>query len=189
MQQLGLEFGAQTDHNFRRYEKTNKSYGVYMLTSEQMIEMVPRITAQWLAGFFDGEGCVSASKRGPMYSVKVSISQSDPLILSMIALKFNNTTFSSYTSSLSKKPTYAVIWTGRSVLEILEFIKDHVIVKRKQVDAAIKLGYILSKRTTNGKGGNGFTQAEADEREELARIICNDKIRPHAFEASHSKEL
>lgn len=147
-----------------------------MLTPEQMVDIAPRITPQWLAGFFDGEGCVSASKRGPMYSVKVSIAQSDPIILSVIALKFNNTTFSCSESKLSKRPSFAVIWTGRSVLEILEYIKDHVIVKRKQVEAAIELANILSKRTTNGKGGVSFTQAEADERERLAMIICNDKI-------------
>lgn len=146
-----------------------------MLDSNQMVEIVPRVTPQWLAGFFDGEGCVSASKRGPMYSVKVSISQSDPVILSVIALKFNNTTFSTSASKWSKRSTYAVIWTGRSVLEILEYIKDHVIVKRKQVEAAIELAHILEKRTTNGKGGAKFTQNEADERERLAMIICNDK--------------
>ena len=151
-----------------------------MLTPEQIIECVPRITPQWLAGFFDGEGCVCASKRGDnIYNIDVSIAQTgNPLLLMMIAAKFPNSNYVDYKPRLGSKNAQVIRWIGRYTIEILEYIKDHSIIKKVQIEAALEIAYII-----RNKSGNGFhnrqvcSQAEKDERERLAKIICEAKVR------------
>jgi hypothetical protein len=146
-----------------------------MLNENELLEIAPRLTPQWLAGFFDGEGCVSAYRNGAMYNIKVILAQSDPVFLSVIALKFPNGNFmQKQRDRLSPRPCYRIQWGGRSGIPILEFIKDHVLIKKIQVEAALEMLYLISKHSQFG-GNSTYTDQETIRREELGSIICHAK--------------
>lgn len=69
-----------------------------MLRNEDTIAALPRITPEWLAGFFDGEGSVSAELAYNKYAtVTITLTQKDPKILALIMLKYNAGSFKPYT--------------------------------------------------------------------------------------------
>jgi len=112
----------------------------------ELLESAARITPQWLAGFFDGEGCVSVFKNGDgLPRIGVSVGQSEPTVLSLIAIRFGNICNPSekYSKKLGKR-FFLVSWSGKSALPILEMIKDHVIIKRKQVELGIEMIKLIS---------------------------------------------
>lgn len=141
-----------------------------MLTNDEVLEALPRITPQWLAGFFDGEGCVNSYKAGPMYNIKVSITQSDAAILALVAMRFAGDADGPFMkpSGLSNKPCYRIQFGGRKCIKFLEYIKDHVIVKRRQVESALEIAYLIFKRSASG---GTYTQEEFNAREKFAENI------------------
>jgi hypothetical protein len=106
-----------------------------------LLEAVDRLTPQWLAGFFDGEGCVYA-KIDPRNRtwMKVELTQKDPTILGLIALKFEVSESRSRVSPTKSGATttgHTIMWSGNQAVEFLEYIKPHVIVKRRLVELAL----------------------------------------------------
>lgn len=117
------------------------------MKTEDIQTSFPKITPQWLAGFFDGEGCVSICDNKSGYiTLHVSITQADLLILSLIALKFkdyNDIYERKYPGN--RKSVHIISWNGKKALEILEYIKDCVIVKKEVVDLGIEFAYLISE--------------------------------------------
>ena len=138
---------------------------MYEMDKDELLEAAARLTPQWLAGFFDGEGWVSAYKANSSYQVTVGVGQADPRILSLVALRFG--------VGISERSTkghihYNLRLHGKMALPFLHFIKDHVICKRRQVEAAIKMAGEM--RHTSG-GSGGLTDSEIALRAELAETI------------------
>lgn len=95
---------------------------------------VYEITPQWLAGFFDGEGLVAIyqDNRKNCCGLTVKIAQKDPSILMLIAAKFNNASWG------SSQKCGELRYYGKNSREILEYIRPYVIVKKTQVELAIR---------------------------------------------------
>lgn len=135
-------------------------------------ELHESITPQWLAGFFDGEGCVFIQKRKHhtdySYDLRVQISQKDNIILAMILIKYPEASL--YTQG---KLVWQLHWRGESCRRFLNDIKNYCVVKRSQVLNALE--YIetipLSK-----SGRNGNSEEFNKKREELYIKIKEDKI-------------
>ena len=112
--------------------------------SDVLLDFVARLSPQWLAGFFDGEGCVGVYTNGNSTKLDVSVAQKDPGILAIISLKFP-----SKVTYAKKDGTHHIAWCGRNALPFLEFIKDHTIVKKRQVDLAIEFASLIVIKGTD----------------------------------------
>lgn len=112
----------------------------------ELLEIAARVTPQWLAGFFDGEGCVSvytlANANVP--SFKVNLTQANLRVLTVIASHFKHCSGPSLKRhKRHKSDVYELTWTSRGCLEILEYIKDFVVIKRKQVELGIEMAKLF----------------------------------------------
>jgi hypothetical protein len=120
-----------------------------------LLEAVARLTPQWLAGFFDGEGCVYAALdingRGHGRErtwVKVELHQKDPVILGLVGMKFECSWSRARTVSTKTGGTttgHSITWQGTQAIEFLKFIRPHVIVKRRLVELALSFCEMLEK--------------------------------------------
>jgi hypothetical protein len=148
----------------------------------KVVELVVRVTPQWLGGFFDGEGCVRCIKSGSRgSSVHVQITQRDSTILAFIAYMYSGNLNGPYrkVTPLGKISSITEVnWTSkRGIRTFLSLIKDFVVIKRPQVEAALEMiEYIPDS------GDNLYMVPPSEEsqrrREELANVIreCNRKV-------------
>jgi len=138
----------------------------YDMNEGEALEALARATPQWLAGFFDGEGCIcSRNNTQRLPNITVSIEQAEPKVIAVIAFKFN---FRIIEHEVRGRKYFGVCMGGRSALPFLKVIKDYVICKRRQVEAAIELLSLVQDKSDS--------RATVKEdiimrREELAKII------------------
>lgn len=95
------------------------------------------IDAKWLAGFFDGEGCVSIYRFRGKPKLLVSVAQKDPSILWLIHEQFpeaNKPTF----YGKKDKQVWHLILNGVKAKRFLETIREHSYCKRTQIEMALK---------------------------------------------------
>jgi hypothetical protein len=145
------------------------------LRQDELEIAVQRLTPQWLAGFFDGEGCVSASISGLRNPrLIVHLTQSDAELLALIALKFggNGCVYRPIRKGAQheKKPCYIISFGGKACLPILEFIYPHVILKRKLVGWAIEMAKLTGERGKCGRAKHLPPEVTA-RRKELMRLV------------------
>lgn len=112
--------------------------------SDVLLDFVARLTPQWLAGFFDGEGCVCGLYSNGYPYLTVTIPQKEPGILAIIALKFPTKV-----RYVSQNKNHVLHYAGRKALPLLEFIKDYSIVKRKEIELGIELASLLVDSRSN----------------------------------------
>lgn len=134
-----------------------------------------RLTPEWLAGFFDGEGCVSASMSGVRNPrLIVSITQSDFNLLSLIGMKFSQggSLYSPIRKGAQreKRPCWILSFGGKSCLPILEYIRPHVILKRKLVEWGIEMAKLTGERGKAGRGGS-LPKLVMERRQELMTLV------------------
>lgn len=138
-----------------------------MLTADNMINYVNRITPEYVAGLFDGEGCVSSSLNNHgNVRLRVTITQKSPYILQLIGIKFPGT----LQKHNGKSSWYSLIWTGSMCVPILEYIKDHVVIKHALVENGIKLAQLF---LYNAGYSGTMTELIKKEREGLMSKIMN----------------
>lgn len=128
------------------------------------------ISPEWLAGFFDGEGSISASLHGCSYNVIVTISQSNFKILCEIASNFPGATWISKKNSnignyKSKIIAFSIQWRGTSAKEILTTILPYLKLKKDRAEAALKIIETL------GKAGQNVSEDVKEVRKDLALKI------------------
>ena len=142
----------------------------YNMNMNEVLEAAARVTPQWLAGFFDGEGSVVAVKHpnNGVYSFFVHISQKEGKILSLIQFLYGG---NMYPLSRRNHKWFMLKWTGKTSIKFLEAIKDHVICKKRQVDAALALAQLI----TNGghSHASAVTSSAAEKRAECAKMIVD----------------
>jgi hypothetical protein len=99
------------------------------------------ISAEYLAGFFDGEGCINIAVRGRAKQVVLRI------MLVNTDYEFLKEVQSEYGGRLSRrqhkakphwKPFCCVTWTNNHAARFLGVLAPYLRVKRKQVDLAIE---------------------------------------------------
>jgi hypothetical protein len=101
------------------------------------------MTDEWLAGFFDGEGCISGQLqfvptkyiKHPRISLQVSITQKDRGILEQIKKKYGGVIY----AKKSGHPCWHLRWLGKKEMgRILHILAPYVICKKEQVLLALK---------------------------------------------------
>lgn len=129
-----------------------------------------QITPQWLAGFFDGEGCIFTCKHGISYNVLVSITNRNVEAMTLIASKYPKFTFLKNTN---EKSCFTVQWRGTSARGILEDICPFLVIKQERAKAALAMIALLR----NGSGP--ISEDNMKKREELAKVIKHANITKH----------
>lgn len=136
------------------------------LETNELLEVAARLTPEWLAGFFDGEGCVSARRLKPSgWNLRVNITQADLGLMYAIATRFK-AGYGPYTKTrITRNGKYSTVyevgWQGKSAKPILELMEGLAIRKRKQ----IKLG--LRFISTLVGSGNRFSEDVLAERDAI----------------------
>jgi hypothetical protein len=138
-----------------------------MLEEKDLMGYVSKITSQWLAGFFDGEGCVCirTSQSSGSFSLVVKLTQKDIKILSLVLLKFPDGNF-----DFSDTPT--ICWNGVFAKDILLYIKEDVIIKRKQVAIALEFISLLNPK----EGTQRLKDGNIERRKELFILAKEEKL-------------
>jgi len=117
----------------------------------------------YIAGFFDGEGHISISKKkpkpprwkNPSYKLVAIITNTDKSVLNFIKSKFEiGKIYGPYRSSGFKpngKPLYQLHFTGKNCKKFLKAIFPYLCVKRER--AALALAFpLLDRRTCPNQG-------------------------------------
>jgi hypothetical protein len=117
--------------------------------SEEVLEMVARMTPQWLAGFFDGDGHVSISRfktaqmGKPYLRLKCTFTGTNLLTMTFIASKcgFGGPYWKKAAKYKSK--VYELDICGKKAEPFLRMILPYVIIRRKQVELALEFASIM----------------------------------------------
>ena len=160
------------------------------MENNELLEIVSRLTPQWLAGFFDGEGCVCIRRHGTGWILRVNLTQANHPLLMDVARTFR-ASYGPYTKTRKTRMgkdsmCYEIGWANRdSLIYILDVLKDHVIAKREQVELAIEfLG-------TGVGSGNKFSAEDLYKRYAIMdrmRAINHAGPRKPASETIHATE-
>jgi hypothetical protein len=131
------------------------------LSLEHKVIDESKITPEWLAGFFDGEGCVCLQMSRNAMHLRINITQADEELLKAIEIKYG----ASYMYPKPRKnqdgQVYEVGWTGRNCKAIIEVLDGRVVKKQSQIDLALQF-----LATMVGQG-NRLTDEQVSERESL----------------------
>lgn len=132
----------------------------------------------WVAGFFDGEGCVIVSKcankgvrGGWNYYLMTCITQQDRRPLELIkekfggAIRFNQSVKSSYVKKKGHVYTWSCVMTGAASLRLLAAIQPYCVVKSEQVKEALR--YPLNTGKVYRGPGNSMPDSERALRAEI----------------------
>jgi hypothetical protein len=121
------------------------------------------ITLQWLAGFFDGEGCVGLHKGSPSrntnYHPRVTITNIDLPTLKAIQAQYGGSIHEA-TKKESVRPCWMLVWSTQKALSFLRLISPHLIVKKSQAEVLLA-GY------KPGINGVRLTDIQKEERAQL----------------------
>lgn len=108
-------------------------------------------TLAYIAGFLDGEGCISLSSNGTNRSVRVTFVQCDirPLekIQSLLGGAGQLTVFNSRRASKKKWKTHRYKVSGPGAVYLLEELLPYLIVKKEQAEIVIKYQKTLNQKT------------------------------------------
>lgn len=145
------------------------------LEKSELDVAIERMTPQYLAGFFDGEGCITVTMSGVTNPrVMVSITQSDYNILWAIWKTFCEPNTGCLYQPCRKnprgkeQPCWLLHFTGKSCLPILKAIEPYVILKRKLVTWGIEMAQLTQER---GKGGSTLPPENRKRRFELMHLV------------------
>jgi hypothetical protein len=125
---------------------------------------------KYTAGFFDGEGCVAVYEGNsrfntPLFYLRVDISQNHRGVLETI-----QTYYGGSINRMSNQRAWSIQWTSKSATPFLTAIRDHLIVKRDQVDLALEFQKLIQVKGKKRR----LTEDEVDDRrwfkEELQRL-------------------
>ena len=97
------------------------------------------ISAQWLAGFFDGEGCINITVAGKHRRciLRLYLVNTDENLLQTIQEQYGGQfTKRPHSGRPTWKPYCALIWTNRQAVGLLDRIGEFIILKRAQLDLA-----------------------------------------------------
>lgn len=129
-----------------------------------------RVTPQWLAGFFDGEGCVMSSSRANYFLITVSLSQKDVNILSAVQAIYGGTISDRGANSTAYGHCNVLRWCGKSAKRVLSDMLPYSIVKRDRIELALKA---IDKIVGNNHGNPEDRAIECLKIRELNKAVPN----------------
>jgi hypothetical protein len=157
-----------------------------MIRKEDLIETLDGISPAWLGGFFDGEGgvCIYVRRTDPP-QISVTLTQSEPTLLMLIALKLGLVNCGPYEnhSNINVKRSYKLNMSGNGTRVFLETIKDHVVLKKRHVKLALEFVEVLNKQ------GHFLTPEAKEKRLEIFEKmkLLNSEVVSEVFEELQEK--
>ena len=139
-----------------------------MIKPEQLQEFTELVkNPMWLAGFFDGEGCVSLSFYNTRnnYQLEVRIAQKDCTVLHLIQIFYGGKVVASGVYN------HQLRWNGMSAKTFLETIKPYSIIKRNQIEAALQYIDTLVYRL-----GSNLSSDVMSKRSNLFQLLKSEKV-------------
>lgn len=105
------------------------------------------LSNEYIAGFFDGEGCITLSNR----QVKIDIVQKDDGILRLIQQIFGGRIYRRKATKIGGESFVLQLTRKEEQVRFLQAIQPYCFVKKHKVDIAIEfLGLIKSIKERNG---------------------------------------
>jgi hypothetical protein len=89
----------------------------------------------YISGFIDGDGSVSIMKIKDGYNPRVSIAQSRTNVLLIICHHFGGFIQQNKTELKETRSQYTYINRGKTLSTFVDYIKDHILIKKTQIDA------------------------------------------------------
>lgn len=116
------------------------------------------LTPPYLAGLFDGEGCVSISKYHPVYSsiiyqycLRIYIVNTNKEIIDLLKFQFGGCITSSKRDLQKNKEAWSWQLVTDQALKFLELVYPYLIIKKKQAEVGMlfvryKKAHIMTKK-------------------------------------------
>ena len=89
----------------------------------------------YISGFIDGDGSISIMKIKDGYNPRTSIAQSRTNVLLIICHHFGGFIQQNKTESKATRAQYTYINRGKTLSKFVDYIKDHILIKKTQIDA------------------------------------------------------
>lgn len=138
------------------------------------------LSVEWMAGFFDGEGCVLISKdsgvrhhKRPAYTLCVIIGNTDKRPLEQLVVEFGGDLRDSQ-RGVNQVCAYWRV-SAQKAQRFLEWIQPHVFIKKEQLDLALEF---QANRGLGGGRGRPLNDEAVAYREQCYRQLQQMK-RPH----------
>lgn len=126
----------------------------------------------YIAGFIDGEGCISLAKRGKYITPSLQISNTDYDILEWIGGFYGLKVYDKIADRRpTRKPSYRLAVFGDKAIQILKDILPYLRVKKEQAEVVLGLNRAASQRDSLGRLSRSITpEIAADNHNRLTRI-------------------
>lgn len=149
------------------------------LEKSELEEALQNITPQYVAGFFDGEGCVTVVRQHyNMPSLIVHLTQCDQHILTLIGIKFNRLPTKKTRRNPKHREAWCLAFAGKSALPFLEYVLPYVILKKKLVLWGIEMAKLHGPSGGNRRNAKGkMDPVIRGRREELLGLIRTENRR------------
>ena len=116
-----------------------------------------RITPQWLAGFFDGEGSITAwvdrrdGRNQVFMRVTVELSQKNKLLIMAINSIYPEANMQVSISRLHGKKftAWKLVWHGKKAIRFLSDVIPFLVCKRDRAELALQFCGLITKRKRN----------------------------------------
>lgn len=118
-----------------------------------------RLSPEYVAGLFDGEGSVTSTmnRKTGQIQVRACVAMTDEHIIRLLHIAFGGYFGKQKKYAEHHKDTYAWYVTGNNLVAFLQLVLPHLIVKREEAEVALKLQQALTER------GRGNTDKQRNE--------------------------
>lgn len=151
------------------------------------------LSPQYLAGFFDGEGCVRIERvyvkyvRGPnkgkyrsrpVYRLAVKISQARPEVLLLMQQQFNGGCMTHCHGNVTAKRTHAhqLEFRGQRARDFLSVISDYIVIKKAEIELAEVFAVHLDNFDMRGQRKPEILDPVFEERERMYQAMMALKV-------------
>lgn len=138
------------------------------------------IPIQWLAGFFDGEGCINMTVVGKnrRVAVRLYLTNTNVELLQKIQKEYGGLLSQRrHRGHLNWKPYASLVWTSCKAEIFLEKIAKHLFLKQKQAELAcdfFKLHNSSGRLESNGAWGGARLRPEIIEKEHTMKLRMHE---------------
>jgi hypothetical protein len=127
-------------------------------------------TLAYIAGFLDGDGCISILKKGDTYIGQVNFIQKDPMILLKIKKLFPG--YLQYRKNGKNiygkdKYIYSLSYCYKKAYDLINLLYPYLIIKKKHAKILLKFRETLNKTNTR----NGLTTKVIKQRKKYKKIM------------------
>lgn len=97
----------------------------------------------YVAGFFDGEGCLLITKNGVESSVVAQITNSDEYVIHYINALLPGRIYNQ--KRYGRKKIYRLVWSGDEAINTIELLLPYLVIKKVMADLILEYYSRLSK--------------------------------------------